>query len=92
MASIKWYTILFVALSVITTVQYGLEVALIDEYGEGLYWVAFGLVLTLSTVKAVGVAAWYMHLRDEPRAITYIAIAGLTLVFALIAGAAYSVT
>lgn len=92
MASIKWYTILFVALASITTVQYLLEEFLIEDYGVGLYWVAFGLILTLSSIKAVGVAAWYMHMLEEPRAITYIAIAGLLGVMALTAGAAYSVT
>lgn len=92
MASIKWYTILFVALAAITTVQYLLEFVLIDEYGEGLYWIALGIVLTLSSIKAAGVAAWYMHMLEEPRAITYIAVAGLLGVVALTAGAAYSMT
>lgn len=88
MASIRWYTILFVALAAITTLQYLLEIVLVSE----VYWIGFAVVMVLSSVKAVGVAAWYMHMIDEPRAITYIAIAGLLGVVALTAGAAYSVT
>ena len=38
MASIKWYTILFVALASITTVQYLLEEFLIARAYTGAYW------------------------------------------------------
>lgn len=88
MAKIKLYTIIFVALSLITTVQFGLEMFLIDE----AYWLTLGIVLGLSTVKTLAVAGWYMHMLEEPRAITYIALAGVLGVIALTAGAAYSVT
>ena len=88
MASIKLYTILFVVLSAITTVQFILEQVLVSE----MYAVGFVVVLGLSTVKAVAVAGWYMHMIEDPRAITYVATAGVLGVLALTAGAAYSIT
>jgi cytochrome c oxidase subunit 4 len=88
MSSIKLYAVVFVALSALTTVQFALEEILLDE----LYGFTMAIILIISTVKAGAVAGWYMHLIDEPRAITYIAIAGMLGVVALTAGAAYSVT
>ena len=88
MASIKLYTILFVVLSAITTVQYILEQVLVSE----MYALGFTVVLGLSTVKALAVAGWYMHMIEDPRALTYVAAAGVLGVLALTAGAAYSVS
>jgi cytochrome c oxidase subunit 4 len=73
---------------VVSTTQAALEfVGLL----EAQYWIAFSIIMVLSAVKAVTVAGWYMHLREEPRAITYLALAGLIGVVALTAGAGYSV-
>jgi cytochrome c oxidase subunit 4 len=88
MSSIRLYTVVFVALSALTTVQFALENILLDE----LYGFTMAIILLISSAKAGAVAAWYMHLIDEPRAITYIALAGVLGVIALTAGAAYSVT
>jgi cytochrome c oxidase subunit 4 len=88
MSSIRLYTVIFVVLSALTTLQFALESVLLDE----LYGFTMAVILVISTVKAATVAGWYMHLIDEPRAVTYIAIAGLLGVVALTAGAAYSVT
>lgn len=87
MASVKLYVAVFVALAAITTVQFLLEMVLVDE----LYRVAFGVILGLSTLKALAVAGWYMHLFEEPRSLSYIALAGLLGVLALTAGASYSI-
>lgn len=87
MASAKLYTALFVVLASITTVQFILEFVLVDE----MYAVAFAIIIGLSTVKALAVAGWYMHMFDEPRSITYVALAGLLCVLALTAGASYSI-
>ena len=87
MSSIKLYTIIFAVLAGFTTVQYLLEQFLVDE----VYWIALAVILGISTIKALSVAGWYMHLFDEPRSIAYIAFAGLLCVVALTAGAAYSV-
>jgi cytochrome c oxidase subunit 4 len=88
MTSIKKYTIIFVALAGLTTAQFAIETLALDEF----YWAALGVIMVVSTVKAVSVAGWYMHVFDEPRSITYLALAGVLGVVALTAGAAYSVT
>jgi cytochrome c oxidase subunit 4 len=88
MASTKLYGIIFVVLASLTTTQFVLEKVLIDE----VYWIALGIIMALSTIKAMAVAGWYMHMIEEPRAITYVALAGVMGVVALTAGAAYSVT
>jgi len=87
MASTKLYTVIFVVLVGFTTAQFVLEEFLLDE----LYGITMALILTISTVKAAAVAGWYMHVVEEPRAITYLALAGVLGVIALTAGAAYSV-
>ncbi len=87
MASAKLYTVLFVVLAGITTVQFLLEIVLV----EAMYGVAFAVILGLSTVKALAVAGWYMHMFDEPRSITYVALGGVLCVLALTAGASYSI-
>lgn len=92
MASTKLYGIIFVALAGLTTVQYLLEGAIVDKYtADQMYWIALAIILGISTIKALSVAGWYMHLFDEPRSIAYIAFAGLLCVLALTAGAAYSI-
>jgi len=92
MAKIRLYTIIFAALMVISTVQFALEWAVLDrELIDMGYWVIFWIVIVMSSIKAVAVAGWYMHMLEEPRAITYLAMAGLLCVIALTAGAGYSV-
>jgi cytochrome c oxidase subunit 4 len=88
MASIKLYTIIFVALSALTTTQYVIESVALDE----MYWIALGVIMTISSIKAIAVAGWYMHVFEEPRSIAYLSLAGVLGVVALTAGAAYSVT
>ena len=89
MTSIKTYTAIFGVLMVISTVQFVFEVSgLLSEY----YLPILGVIMILSTLKALAVAGWYMHMLEEPRAITYIALAGVLGVVALTAGAAYSIT
>ena len=87
MASTKLYAIIFVVLAGFTTVQYLLEQFLVDE----MYWVALAVILGISSVKALSVAGWYMHLLEEPRSVVYVAFAGLLCVLAVTAGAGYSV-
>ena len=89
MASIKLYTAIFGVLMTLSTIQAGLEfTGLLEEF----YVPILGIILLLSTIKAVSVAGWYMHVFDEPRAISYLALGAVLGVLALIAGAAYSIT
>ena len=88
MARTKLYTVIFVVLMVFSTTQ-----ALVEMTGllEEAYWVAFGLIIALSTIKAVFVAGYYQHLRWEPRAVTYLALGGVFIALALTTAAAYSI-
>ena len=62
MARTKLYTAIFVVLMVFSTTQ-----AVVEMTGllEQAYWTAFGIILTLSTIKAVLVAGYFQHLRFE---------------------------
>lgn len=87
MANVKLYSIIFVALGAISTTQFLVESFLPD----GLYWFGLVAILGLSMMKATAVVGWYMHLIEEPRSVTYLAMSGVLCVIALTAGAAYSV-
>ena len=84
----KGYTAIYVVLFAFATAQAVVEFA---GYVESAYWSAFALIMVLSIIKAVGVAAYYQHLRWEPRAVTYLALGGTVAAVALTAAAAYSI-
>ena len=88
MARTKLYTAIFVVLMAFSTTQ-----ALVEMTGllEEAYWTAFGIIIVLSTIKAVFVAGYYQHLRWEPRAVTYLALCGVFVALALTTAAAYSI-
>jgi len=88
MASIKLYTAIFGALMVLSTLQFLVERFMLED----LYMISMAIILLVSTIKAISVAGWYMHIFDEPRAIGYLAMGAVFGVLALIAGAAYSIT
>jgi cytochrome c oxidase subunit 4 len=89
MASIKTYTTIFGVLMAFSTVQFVFEFSglLEDNYGP-----IMAVILVLSVLKAMAVAGWYMHIIEEPRSITYIALAGVLGVIALTVGATYSIS
>ncbi len=88
MSQIRTYTIMFVVLMVFSTSQALLEfTGLLGEY----YWPILGLIMVLSTIKAVIVAGWYQHLKYEPRSVTYMIASGVLAVIALTAAASYSI-
>jgi cytochrome c oxidase subunit 4 len=88
MSHTKLYTIIFGVLFVFATVQ-----ALIEQFisFEQSYWLAFGMIMLLSVIKALLVAGYYQHLRWEPRSVSYLAGGGLLVALALTAAAAYSI-
>jgi cytochrome c oxidase subunit 4 len=88
MSQIRTYTVMFVALMILSTSQ-----ALLEFTGllEQFYWAVLGVIMVLSTIKAVIVAGWYQHLRYEPRSVTYMIASGVLAVIALTAAAAYSI-
>ncbi|PSP95002.1 hypothetical protein BRC91_03070 [Halobacteriales archaeon QS_4_62_28] len=88
MTHTKLYTIIYVVLFAFATIQAAVEgFGLVDES----YWFAFWLIIVLSVVKAVMVAAYYQHLRWEPRSVSYLAGGGVLVALALTAAAAYSI-
>ncbi|MFB6297189.1 MAG: cytochrome C oxidase subunit IV family protein [Salinirussus sp.] len=89
MVSTRFYTAVYVVLFVFATVQVGIESAGLLE--ADTYWLAFGLIMLLSAVKAVLVVAYYQHLRFEPRAVTYTVTGALVIALVLTVAAAYSI-
>jgi cytochrome c oxidase subunit 4 len=88
MASIRFYTAIFATLMVFSTLQAVFEMTGILETA---YWIGLGIIMVLSTIKALLVAGYFQHLRHEPRALTYLMLGALVAVVALTAGAAYSI-
>jgi cytochrome c oxidase subunit 4 len=86
MTRLKLYTAIYVVLFVSATLQ-----VLVEQAGMA-YGQALGLILALSFVKAVIVAAYYQHLRWEPRSLTYLMGIGLLAALALTVAATYSIT
>ncbi|MFC7153997.1 cytochrome C oxidase subunit IV family protein [Halomarina halobia] len=82
----KLYTAIYVVLFVAATAQ------VLIEFAGLAYWTAFWVIMALSAVKALFVAAYYQHLRYEPRSITYVMLTGLLAALALTLAAAYSIT
>jgi cytochrome c oxidase subunit 4 len=81
----KLYTVIYVVLFVSATVQ------VLVEFAELAYWTAFALIMVLSAAKAVLVAAYFQHLRWEPRSLTYLVGIGLAAALALTFAASYSI-
>lgn len=88
MTSTKLYTVIYVVLFVLATVQ-----VLIERAGflDTVYWTAFGVIIVLSAVKALLVVGYFQHLKFEPRAVALVVLAGLLGALALTAAAAYSI-
>lgn len=89
MVTTKTYAAIFAVLFTSSTIQAALEFA---GYVEEVYWVAFGVILVLSTFKALLVAGYFQHLRFEPRGLTYLMLSALAAALALTLAAAYSIT
>lgn len=89
MVNAKLYSVIFVVLFVLATVQAALEyTGLLEQF----YWPVFGLMMVLSFAKAYYVAGYFQHLKYEPRYVSYVVGAGLLAALALTVAAAYSIT
>ncbi|SFS49118.1 cytochrome C oxidase subunit IV family protein [Halostagnicola kamekurae] len=88
MASIRTYSIIYVALLLLGTAQFALfEIDLI-EFG---YWTALTGVLLFSVAKILLVAGYFQHLIEEPRSITYMMVSALFMVLLLTIAAGFSI-
>ena len=85
MVSTKLYTAIYAVLFVSATVQ------VLVEFAGLAYGTAFALIMVLSVAKAVLVAAYFQHLRFEPRSLTYLLGIGLAAALALTLAASYSI-
>jgi cytochrome c oxidase subunit 4 len=85
MTSTKLYAVIYVVLFVMATAQVLVEFAGLN------YWLAFGVILALSAVKALLVAGYYQHLLFEPRSVSYLMLGGLVAALGLTLAAAYSI-
>ena len=88
MSHTKLYAWIYVVLFVFATLQVVVEYA---GFLERSYWIALGVIIVLSAIKAVMVAGYYQHLRWEPRSITYLAVGALLVVVALTGAASFSI-
>ncbi|EJN58780.1 cytochrome c oxidase subunit 4 [Halogranum rubrum] len=86
MTSTKLYAVIYVVLFVMATAQ------VLVEFAGLSYWLAFGVILALSAVKALLVAGYYQHLLFEPRSISYLLVVGLLAAVGLTLAAAYSIS
>lgn len=89
MVSTKLYAGIFVILMVGSTTQAALE---FTGLVSSQYWLALGVILVLSTIKALLVAGYFQHLRFEPRGLSYLMLTALAAALALTLAAAYSIT
>ena len=85
MVSTKLYTAIYAVLFVSATIQ------VLVEFAGLAYWTAFALIMVLSVGKAVVVAAYFQHLRFEPRSLTYLIGIGLAAALTLTLAASYSI-
>ncbi len=85
MPTLRIYTLIYVVLFILATVQ------LIFERLGFSYIVATAGMMVVSTAKAVLVAGYYQHLKYEPRSIIYLYLFGLVTAMFLTAAAAYSI-
>jgi cytochrome c oxidase subunit 4 len=86
MTRLKLYTAIYVVLFVSATVQ------VLVEQADMAYYTALWIIIALSFAKAIVVAAYYQHLRWEPRSVTYLMLVGLFAALALTVAATYSIT
>lgn len=93
MASVRTYTIIYIALLALGTskVIFSHYSEYFELVGIDPYWGAMGGILVLAVIKAGLIMGYYQHLRDEPRSIAYVMGAAFFGVFLLTAAAGFSI-
>ena len=93
MASVRTYTIIYVALLVLGTAKFVFFT--FDHYfaaaGIDPYWGAMGGTLILAVIKSGLIMGYYQHLLDEPRSISYVMATAFFMVFLLVIAAGFSI-
>ncbi len=83
--SIKLYSAVYVALMALA-----ISKVLLEMYLE--YWTAVAAIAVVAVIKASLIAYYYQHLKDEPRAVTWVVMIGVGGVLLLGSAATYSIT
>lgn len=85
MADVRTYTLIYVVLLILGTAKFVFFEIDIPESA------AIGGTVVLAVIKSLLIAAYYQHLREEPRAITYMMVVAVFMVFLLTVAAGYSI-
>lgn len=87
MASIRTYSLIYVALLLLATGKFAFFhfPELISEQ------VAIAGTMVLAVIKVTLIAGYFQHLKDEPRSITYLMLTAVFMVFLLTLAAGYSI-
>ncbi|ADD03854.1 uncharacterized protein Nmag_0262 [Natrialba magadii ATCC 43099] len=85
MADLRTYTIIYVLLLVLGTGKF-----VFFEF-DFAYSIAIGATMLLAVAKIGLIAAYYQHLIEEPRSITYMMATAVFMVFLLTIAAGYSI-
>ncbi|SIR81063.1 cytochrome C oxidase subunit IV family protein [Natronorubrum thiooxidans] len=85
MADVRTYTLIYVVLLALGTAKFVFFEINIPEQA------AIGGTVVLAVVKSLLIAGYYQHLREEPRAITYMMALAVFMVFLLTVAAGYSI-
>lgn len=84
MASVKFYTLIYIALLVLATSK-----VIFFQFFE--YWDAVMATMGTAFLKTFLIMGYFQHLRFEPRSLTYLMSMGVFAVFLLTVAAAYSI-
>lgn len=86
MSSVRFYALVYVALLALAT----LKVVFFEVEA-----ISYDMALALTMLAAVGktslIAGYFMHLRSEPRSVSYIMLSGLFAVLLVTFAAAFSI-
>lgn len=86
MTSVRKYTAIYVLLLVLGTGKF-----VFFEFDFFTYWMAMAGTIALAAIKSGLITAYYMHLIEEPRAVTYMMATALFMVLLLTIAAGYSI-
>lgn len=87
MAGVRTYTLIYIALIALATGKFVFFE--LDQIFN--YTMAIGGTLILAVIKVGLIASFFMHLRDEPRSISYLMVTAVFMVFLLVLAAGYSI-
>ena len=86
MTSVRQYTLVYVLLLVLAGSKW-----LFFNLPQFDYWTAIGATMVAAFLKTGLIVAFYQHLKDEPRSLTYLMLLSAGLVALLGVAASYSI-